>query len=366
MDNQTNSDLTDDNLGIREDLKEKNNHLVRQKLQILFPFVLGIGIISYMVYTTFFNTQIKEEEEKKNITNIEAKQFEVPLKIAKPIEKTRVELPMSPNVPDIPKKTSSVSKSSRGTIISFNDPQLKETKPTNQLDVNLINNPLGLPNPTQVAANPLPPMQKKVTMYRGGEYAIAGVSRQDPNLSLAKGSYIECVMLTRIVSSYSGNTKCITSEDIYSTNGVTLLMEKGSTVTGHFKGGSLESGVERLFVIWDEIRTPNNVVINIDSQASGELGATGISGYVDNHWSMRFGAAVLVSILDIGAEAFKNKYTDNKDVSISQGNSPVKTMANTALNQFINIKPTFYKNHGDIVGIYIEKDLDFSQVYRLK
>jgi len=41
-------------------------------------------------------------------------------------------------------------------------------------------------------------------------------------------------------------------------------------------------------------------------------------------------------------------------------------MANTALSQFINIKPTFYKNHGDVVGMYVEKDLDFSKVYRLK
>jgi len=174
-------------------------------------------------------------------------------------------------------------------------------------------------------------------------------------------------METRIVSSYSGNTKCITSEDTYSTNGVTLLIEKGSTVTGHFKGGSMENGVERLFVIWDEIRTPNNVVVNIDSHAIGELGATGVDGYVDNHWAMRFSAAVLVSILDIGSEILKSEYSQaNDNASLGSGNNQVKSMSNTALNKFIDIKPTFYKNHGDVVGIYIEKDLDFSKVYRLK
>jgi len=143
----------------------------------------------------------------------------------------------------------------------------------------------------------------------------------------------------------------------------------------------MENGVDRLFVIWDEIRTPNNVVINIASNAIGELGATGVDGYVDNHWGMRFGAAVMVSVLDIGFEVAKNEYMNNsmkrnRDANTSNVNnlnqnypqslSPITNMANIALSQFVNIKPTFYKNQGDVVGIYVEKDLDFSKVYRLK
>ena len=40
-------------------------------------------------------------------------------------------------------------------------------------------------------------------------------------------------------------------------------------------------------------------------------------------------------------------------------------MANTALEKFINIQPTLYKNHGDIVGVYVNRDIDFSKVYKL-
>ena len=365
-DKKINSDLLDKDLGIEEDLNENNNHLIRQKLQIIFPFVLGLGVIGYMIYTTFFNKQVEEKKEKKEVTVVESKKFEAPPIIEEIIKKVKTELPMSPNEPSKPKYVPKVSKSSKGTIISFNEPQKIDEASKNQLGINIMNNPLGLNMQTKTI--PKSPVEKKVEMYRGGDYAIAGISRQNPNLSLAKGSYIECTMVTRIVSSYSGNTKCITSEDTYSTNGVTLLIEKGSTVTGHFKGGSMENGVERLFVIWDEIRTPNNVVINIDSQATGELGATGIDGYVDNHWGMRFGAAILVSILDIGSEALRNKYSngDNSNINYGSNTNAVKSMSSTALNQFISIKPTFYKNHGDVIGIYIEKDLDFSKVYRLK
>ena len=40
-------------------------------------------------------------------------------------------------------------------------------------------------------------------------------------------------------------------------------------------------------------------------------------------------------------------------------------MANTALEEFIKIKPVLYRNQGDIVGVYVNRDIDFSKVYKL-
>ncbi len=371
-----NYDELDDELGIKEDLNEKKNHFIKQKLEIVGVIILVLLIIAYIGYTFFYSSNIEEKTDKKQPITVSEKEFELPVKKIEKSEKSvkKKPLPMSPLAPDEePKKKLSISKSSRKSIISFSTPPKEKKVPNNQVEINLYDKKAPILNAKKEITT-----SKAPTMYTGGDYAIAGVSRQDPNLSLAKGAYIECTMLTRIVSSYSGNTKCVTSEDIYSTNGVTLLMEKGSTVTGHFKGGNMQNGVDRLFVIWDEIRTPNNVVINIASNSTGQLGATGVDGYVDNHWGMRFGAAVMVSILDIGFEVAKNEYMNNsmrrnRDANISNVNqnyqqslSPITNMANTALSQFINIKPTFYKNQGDVVGIYVEKDLDFSKVYRLK
>ena len=366
---EENDNILDDSLGIVEDLKENNNNLIRQKSQIILPFIIGIVAIGYIVYSIFFaKTDDKKEVEDHDPVNIQSKTFEIPpTPIIKKV-KEKVELPMSPieKLKPKPKLIVKVNKNSKGSIINFNTPveEPKKEKNQNQFDINLYNKTM-----TNVSkSNPTISTKEAPTIYKGGDYAIAGVSRQNPNLSLAKGSYIECTMVTRIVSSYAGNTKCITSEDIYSTNGVTLLIEKGSTVTGHYKGADMELGVERLFVIWDEVRTPNNVVVNLESQSTGTLGTAGVDGYVNNHWGMRFSAAILVSILDIGIESLKNKYTNNTNTNIDSaaGGKEIQDMANVELNKFINIKPTFYKNHGDVVGIYVEKDLDFSQVYRLK
>lgn len=354
-----------DDLGIVDDLNEEQSTLQNEKAKVILIATLLIAVLGYMGYSLFKPKEKKEEKVKQSAVHIKKKKFDAPPVNTIKEEKVAIELPMSPfEKPKVEKVTFKVNKNSRGSIINFNSPVKETNSNPNQVDVNFFNNTVQ----NKQASTPPISSKKIPTIYRGGDYAIAGVSRQNPSLSLAKGAYIECTMITRIVSSYSGNTKCITSEDIYSTNGVTLLMEKGSTVTGHFKGGSMENGVERLFVIWDELRTPNNVVINISSQATGELGATGVDGYVDNHWAMRFGSAVLVSILDIGEEVVRNKYTngDTTNINYGQSTSPLTNMANAALGQFMNIKPTFYKNHGDVVGIYVEKDLDFSKVYRLK
>ncbi|MDA1379467.1 hypothetical protein PCI56_05845 [Plesiomonas shigelloides subsp. oncorhynchi] len=45
---------------------------------------------------------------------------------------------------------------------------------------------------------------------------------------LAKGAYIDCVLNTSLNSTVPGMTKCTLTRDVYSDNGVTLLLERGS------------------------------------------------------------------------------------------------------------------------------------------
>ena len=197
----------------------------------------------------------------------------------------------------------------------------------------------------------------------------------DRNLLLAKGTYIGCSLKTRLVSDIKGGIACIVSNDVYSNNGRTLLIEKGSIVTGTYSGASVEEGMERIYVIWQEIRTPNNIIIPVFSGASDRLGSAGIEGWVDNHYFKRFGSAILVSVIDDFISAFANRVSQNN--SENSGNNTnvftpesttqqVNDLASKTLDKMINIKPTLYKNHGDIVGIYVNRDIDFRNVYELR
>jgi len=52
---------------------------------------------------------------------------------------------------------------------------------------------------------------------------------------------------------------------------------------------------------------------------------------------------------------------DTKDTE-----SAARDVASIALENSVNIAPTLYKNHGDVVSIFVARDLDFSSVYDLK
>ncbi|RFB76675.1 type IV secretion system protein VirB10 [Methylovirgula sp. 4M-Z18] len=193
------------------------------------------------------------------------------------------------------------------------------------------------------------------------------------NFILAKGSFINCSLNTAINSSVAGMTSCTVTNDVFSDNGKFVLIERGSTLTGEYQA-NLHVGDERLFVLWNRIKTATGVVVSLDSPGTDRLGNSGLPGYVDNHYFKRFGAAVLLSMFTTGeqigqnavqtAMQSKNGNNTNNTTNISTG-APDSLITN-ALNATINIPPTLTKNQGDTVGIFVARDLDFSTVYTSK
>lgn len=198
----------------------------------------------------------------------------------------------------------------------------------------------------------------------------------DPDLSLYQGTFIPCVLQTKIVSTIAGEVTCMISDDVYSHSGNIVLLEKGSKVFGTFNSGQLKNGENRIFIIWQKIRTPKDIEINIASNATDELGGSGVEGWVNNHFFKRFGAAVMVSTITkflttISENAANRAVKPSQTQVIKQKNSsPVDTqvtgIAHSILQKEMNIEPTLYRNQGDVVGIMLARDVDFSQVYSLR
>jgi type IV secretion system protein VirB10 len=125
----------------------------------------------------------------------------------------------------------------------------------------------------------------------------------------------------------------------------------------------------RIPVLWTRIKTPNGVTVDLDSPGTGQLGESGIDGYVDNRWGERIGAALLLSLIDDSVQLALQHEQSN-----SQGNSivfPATTattskLAEKVLDSTISIPPLIYQNQGGIVGVYVARDVDFSSVYELR
>lgn len=181
---------------------------------------------------------------------------------------------------------------------------------------------------------------------------------------LIHGTNIPCALYTQIISDYEGYVTCRVTQDVYSANGATLLVEKGSMVNGEQKV-ALEQGKARIFTKWADIETPNAISIQIDSLGAGALGASGSKAWVDNHFSERFGGAIMLSFVD-DALATASKRASDSNVEFDNSTKNASDMASKALDSSINIKPTGYSYIGQRINILVARDIDMSSVYHLE
>jgi type IV secretion system protein VirB10 len=190
----------------------------------------------------------------------------------------------------------------------------------------------------------------------------------DRNLILPKGRTIDCALTVRVINEVAGMATCVLNSDVYSDNGRVVLLERGSEAVGEY-AATMAQGQRRLFLLWTRVKTPNGVVINLNSPAADALGTSGLVGYVDNHWWDRLGAAFLLSLVQDGiglATATQAGGGGAQSLGIYQHSATTgNRMAELILQSTINIKPTLYKNQGDRGTIFVARDLDFSTVYEL-
>ena len=116
-------------------------------------------------------------------------------------------------------------------------------------------------------------------------------------LLLPKGAFIDCTLETAIDSTLPGMTTCVMATDVFGVDGKVVLMERGTKLIGETQG-QVQQGQARVFVLWTEARTPAGVVVPLASPGADELGRSGLPGEVNRHFWERFGAAMLISIVD--------------------------------------------------------------------
>lgn len=191
----------------------------------------------------------------------------------------------------------------------------------------------------------------------------------NPDLYIPENTYIPCTLQTRFVSDVAGRISCNISEDVYSANGHTLLIEKGTKAKGVYKTGTLKAGQSRMFIVWTELRTPDAKKITlVDTQVVGQLGEAGIDGWIDTHFWERFGNALMLStVQDVAAAAAGSSPSTDRNTDYTENTrAATAEMAKMALENNINIPPTIYKNQGDIIGMLVGEDIDFSDIYALR
>lgn len=235
-------------------------------------------------------------------------------------------------------------------------------------------NPYGgmVPGMPGFPGGPVPPGGVPVNSAYGGK-ELAQVSTAEPlthpDTLMLRGTFIRCVLETRIITDMPGFTSCVVTEPVYSFTGRRLLLPKGSKVLGKYE---MEPNGPRVAVIWDRVVTPTGIDVNMASPGVDTLGGAGHPGFYNAHWGSRIGSALLISMF---SDAFKYEAAEHgpKQTTISNGvvtqnpfesntASTLQQIANTAVQRAANRPATVTINQGTVLAIYVAKDVDFSGV----
>jgi len=180
----------------------------------------------------------------------------------------------------------------------------------------------------------------------------------DLSTTVVEGAIIPAVLETALNSDLPGYVRAVVSRDVRGFDGSLVLIPRGSRLIGQYSSG-VALGQSRAFVIWTRLIRPDGVNVELAAPATDGLGRGGLAGKVDRHFLQRFGGAMVLSLLNLGAAAA----TDASDTSIVIATTRAGSdAAGAALMSGNDISPTVTVPQGAPVRVFVTQDIDFSDV----
>jgi type IV secretion system protein VirB10 len=177
-----------------------------------------------------------------------------------------------------------------------------------------------------------------------------------------------CIMDTAINSTFEGPIQCHVPFDIRP-HGVTLL-GRNSIVHGWYHN-QIQTGQSRVFVQADWVHDPaTGCFIKFrNAPVADSIGEAGVDGSVDPHNWQRFGAAMLLTLGQMGESLGQAALSKGGNTYLSfngNGGGGVDQIATAILRKQIDIPPTITVNQGTAIGVFNTEVLDFSPCYDIK
>jgi type IV secretion system protein VirB10 len=336
--------------------------------------VLGLGSLTWY-YAHAMTRQSRARVTEQALASNRA-QGEMPLPGLGRIDPPPLPPPDLPSSSPIPAETSTLPEipleASQATSANGAPPpktteQLAEER---QLSGAVFSTQSGIPHAAAGANIPAPPAagpqqdgELGALLRPGVSAAVRAQVLPTQRLLLPKGAFIDCTLETAIDSTLPGMTTCVMATDAFGVDGQVVLLERGTKLIGETRG-QVQQGSARVFVLWTEARTPTGVVVPLASPGTDELGRSGLPGTVNTHFWQRFGAAMLVSVIDGAVQGAVQSRGGNGTVIINP--SATQGVMTEVLKGTINIPPTVLKQQGDRIQVLVARDLDFRSVYELQ
>jgi type IV secretory pathway VirB10-like protein len=221
---------------------------------------------------------------------------------------------------------------------------------------------LPAPTPEGSSANPTSQDHKLAFLSGSVDRRTTSPDRIQPPASpfvLQAGSVIPASLVTGLRSDLPGEVTAQVTEDVYdSPTGKILLIPQGARLIGQYDA-QVTFGQSRALLVWTRVIMPNGKSIVLQRQPAVDTqGYAGLADQVDNHWGMLFKAAILSTILSVGAEAGTSTSENNLAQAIRQGASQsINQAGERVVGRSLDIQPTITIRPGFPVRILVTRDL---------
>ena len=185
--------------------------------------------------------------------------------------------------------------------------------------------------------------------------------------TIKKGTVFPCTPSSPISSALPGPVQCTVGQDVWSMDGTTILLPRGTQVNGTIERG-LTTGEERLFLVWTDALTPRPdlLAIPLDSPAADEMGQSGAPGDINDHLWKRIKTALLLSAVDIGGSAITaaaQSGRGNTNFNLGGIGGTASSLGQMAFGHDVNIPPTLYRGPGQALSVYVNHYIDLYRFY---
>lgn len=181
----------------------------------------------------------------------------------------------------------------------------------------------------------------------------------NPAYTVVQGTLIEASLETAVSTDLSGNVAAVVSHDVWSFDMSRVLIPRGSRLYGRYESDT-DAGQRRVMIAWDRIVTTDGQSVGLAAYGTDRIGRSGLPGKVRNHFLQRFGTAALISVIGAVPTLAAAKYDDEvaSETAENLGND-LGEAVNEVMADYLSIPPTISVNHGAVVMVRVDADIEF-------
>jgi type IV secretion system protein VirB10 len=173
------------------------------------------------------------------------------------------------------------------------------------------------------------------------------------------GTVIPAALITGIRSDLPGQITAQVTENVYdSPTGRHLLIPQGARLIGQYDS-QVAFGQSRVLLVWNRLILPNGRSIVMERQPGADTeGYAGLEDDVDYHWGNLFEAALLSTLLGVGAELGSSGEESDLMRALRGGSQDtINQSGQQIVRRQLNVQPTLTIRPGFAVRVIVNRDL---------